>query len=586
MINFFRGRKMKRKFFALLSAIIVSWTGLGLAAPVENGFTYQGRLLDANLVADGQYDFQFSLWNDPNSINDTNQVSADINVPDFDIIDGYFTVILDFNGPNDFDGEDRWLEIGIRPGELADPNIFTKLTPRQQITPAPTALHAERADSAPPDDDWIMMGYDMYCDVPGNIGIGTPYPVTKLDIRGAINTINDYRIRGQSALSVEGDNVSVGTGGFEMDSAAGKNQTESFRVRNTFLGFFAGLSNWDGSYNTFIGASSGFSNYSGNYNTFVGHESGYSNDGERNTFLGGNAGYSNTDAANNTFVGYEAGYSSSESNDINNTFVGYRAGYNNGGEENTFVGNDAGYGNTKGNYNAFFGSRAGLNNQDSFNTFIGSDAGVANTKGNGCTFVGHLAGYRNTEGDGNVFLGSLTGFENTTGHHNVFVGNLAGKNSKDGDYNVFVGQDAGYSNNNGNENICMGYKTGYKGKNNEHNTYIGFKAGFNTQNGNNNVFIGYQAGHDANNVDNLLYIENSNSTTPLIYGEFDNDIVAVNGSLGAGTMSPQRSLHVNDVMRLEPRASAPSSPSEGDMYMDSTTHKLMVYDGSNWQGCW
>ena len=44
-------------------------------------------------------------------------------------------------------------------------------------------------------------------------------------------------------------------------------------------------------------------------------------------------------------------------------------------------------------------------------------------------------------------------------------------------------------------------------------------------------------------------------------------------------------VHVSDVMRLEPRASAPSSPSEGDMYMDGTTHKLMVYDGTAWQAC-
>ena len=60
------------------------------------------------------------------------------------------------------------------------------------------------------------------------------------------------------------------------------------------------------------------------------------------------------------------------------------------------------------------------------------------------------------------------------------------------------------------------------------------------------------------------------------------DVVRV----GIGIMSAQRNLHVKDVMRLEPRASSPSSPAEGDIYMDSTTHKLMVYDGSTWQACW
>ncbi|MDA9874073.1 hypothetical protein N9C25_07590 [Saprospiraceae bacterium] len=45
-------------------------------------------------------------------------------------------------------------------------------------------------------------------------------------------------------------------------------------------------------------------------------------------------------------------------------------------------------------------------------------------------------------------------------------------------------------------------------------------------------------------------------------------------------------LHLQDAMRLEPSATAPISPSEGDIYMDSTTHKLMVYDGTTWQACW
>jgi hypothetical protein len=44
------------------------------------------------------------------------------------------------------------------------------------------------------------------------------------------------------------------------------------------------------------------------------------------------------------------------------------------------------------------------------------------------------------------------------------------------------------------------------------------------------VLIGYEAGN-AETGSNKLYIENSNSTTPLIYGEFDNDILRVNGTL-------------------------------------------------------
>jgi hypothetical protein len=58
------------------------------------------------------------------------------------------------------------------------------------------------------------------------------------------------------------------------------------------------------------------------------------------------------------------------------------------------------------------------------------------------------------------------------------------------------------------------------------------------------------------------------------------------GNVGIGTTSPARALHVSDVMRLQPRSTAPSSPAEGDIYMDSSSHKLMVYDGTAWQACW
>lgn len=59
-----------------------------------------------------------------------------------------------------------------------------------------------------------------------------------------------------------------------------------------------------------------------------------------------------------------------------------------------------------------------------------------------------------------------------------------------------------------------------------------------------------------------------------------------NGNIGIGTVTPARTLHVNDVMRLEPRSSAPASPAKGDIYFDNTLNKLRVYDGTTWQNCW
>lgn len=61
-------------------------------------------------------------------------------------------------------------------------------------------------------------------------------------------------------------------------------------------------------------------------------------------------------------------------------------------------------------------------------------------------------------------------------------------------------------------------------------------------------------------------------------------VIAINssGNFGINTTLPARTLHINDTMRLEPRASAPSSPAAGDIYFDSTLSKLRCYDGTAW----
>ena len=110
------------------------------ASPIGTAFTYQGRLIDTNKAADGLYDFQFKLF-DANSAG--NELGIDVNLPEVNVIDGYFTVELDFG--NVFDGNERWLEIGVRPGDQNDPNVYVILSPRQKITPTPYSLYAKTA---------------------------------------------------------------------------------------------------------------------------------------------------------------------------------------------------------------------------------------------------------------------------------------------------------------------------------------------------------------------------------------------------------------------------------------------------------
>ena len=61
------------------------------------------------------------------------------------------------------------------------------------------------------------------------------------------------------------------------------------------------------------------------------------------------------------------------------------------------------------------------------------------------------------------------------------------------------------------------------------NTFIGCTAGRNNEDGVGNVFIGYDAGCNEKGS-NLLYISNSSTSTPLIWGDFSAKVVKVNGS--------------------------------------------------------
>jgi hypothetical protein len=171
--------------------------GVNEAAPMGTGFTYQGRLIDANNAADGLYDFQFKLYDDPTT---GLQKGSAIDISDLDVIDGYFTAPLDF-GSGIFDGNDRWLQIGVRAGELRDPNAYTILSPRQEVTPTPYAIYAKTAGSSgSADSDWIISGNDMYSGVSGNVGIGTTSPQTDLHV--AASSTQSVRINGTGRITI------------------------------------------------------------------------------------------------------------------------------------------------------------------------------------------------------------------------------------------------------------------------------------------------------------------------------------------------------------------------------------------------
>ena len=120
--------------------------------------------------------------------------------------------------------------------------------------------------------------------------------------------------------------------------------------------------------------------------------------------------------------------------------------------------------------------------------------------------------------NGNIFIGSQAGETNTTGINNIFIGDLVGSESTAGTSNLYMGYQAGRRRAGGSTNTILGSQANVLGGSGDNNTIIGGEAGFNAS-GDRNVFLGYQAGYNENGSDKL-YIANSDTDKPLIYGDF------------------------------------------------------------------
>lgn len=101
-------------------------------AALGSGFTYQGQLKDGGNPANGQYDFQFKLYD---ASSGGVQVGSTLTVLNQMVSTGLLTVMLDF-GTTSYQGQGRWLEIAVR---TAGGGTYTTLSPRQALTATPYA---------------------------------------------------------------------------------------------------------------------------------------------------------------------------------------------------------------------------------------------------------------------------------------------------------------------------------------------------------------------------------------------------------------------------------------------------------------
>jgi hypothetical protein len=166
-----------------------------MPTPLGSAITYQGQLKENGRPADGTYDFRFTLYD---AKVGGSQVSSVVFSENVLVKEGLFSVLLDF-GSGAFNNYKRWLEIGVRTGNLNDPNEYITLSPRQELTAIPYALFTKTQ----------IVEYNYY-------GVKESYKrrQCQADLTYDFSDINDWNAAGfQEDMSQPGDVTAV-----EIDS--------------------------------------------------------------------------------------------------------------------------------------------------------------------------------------------------------------------------------------------------------------------------------------------------------------------------------------------------------------------------------
>lgn len=334
--HFEGGTEMKSKIIIMLFVVIGGAISV-LAQSTE--FTYQSKLLDNNLPATANYDFEFRLF-DLSTGGTELAANQRLNVA---VADGVFTVQLDFGAQ--FPGASRWLEISVRPAgaPALGAGGYTQLLPRQPVTSVPYSIRSLNSSVA---DTAVTSTNAMNATQLGGVAA------------------NQYVLTGDTRLS-DARNPLPGSSSYVRNST-GQQSSSNFNISGT------GNADIFGAATQFnIGGSRVLSS-AGTSNLFAGLGAGQANTtGSRNSFFGRDAGGLNTTGASNSFFGGFAGSSNTE------------------GTDNSFFGLSAGRFNTTGNFNSFFGRDSGrLNTTGSSNSFFGRDSGRSNTTGADNSFFG------------------------------------------------------------------------------------------------------------------------------------------------------------------------------------------------------
>ncbi len=131
---------MKKLIFIFVMVLVIP------AAIYAQGssFSFQGRLNDGTNPANGAYDLEFRLFSTLQGGTPIDNMT--VARPNTALINGVFSVILNFGSTAFINPNSVFIEISVRPN--GSPNAYTILGPRQQLTVVPFSVRAANATNA------------------------------------------------------------------------------------------------------------------------------------------------------------------------------------------------------------------------------------------------------------------------------------------------------------------------------------------------------------------------------------------------------------------------------------------------------
>jgi len=325
---------------------------------------------------------------------------------------------------------------------------------------------------------------------------------------------------------------------------------------------------------------------------FLGHNVGTSYSSGNSNYAYGNAcmGALNGANENNAFGSGSMTYLTS--GDYNNAFGSGVMPNITTGSGNCGFGEGVMYdGTVTGDYNIGFGYLPLFSiTSGSYNIGIGKEALYTATDNTGLVAIGHRSQYAAQTGAiGNTSIGDSSLYAITTGDYCTAIGGRALRYTT-GSSNTGGGYQALRLNTSGASNVAFGGSALESNTTNSYSVGIGVQAGELADNSG-CIYLGYQAGQN-NATDNLLYIDNSNTASPLIGGDFDNNRVGIGMTIAsiahaldiAGDANCTGGWAIDGTDRIDgdgyfiPKSSTDAAAPNNSIYYSTDAGKLVYKD--------